>query len=85
MSASSPLRTEMKITMLVKMDGIGYTEAFIGLVFGSATFWGAIFAFAYSRRQFGGSARRYLFAYSAISIATVALFVLLTAWEKRAG
>ncbi len=45
---------------------------------------GPIFAFAYSRRQFGGSARNYFFAFAATWFATVALFVILTIWENVA-
>lgn len=67
------------------MDGITYAEAFIGLLLASVIMWGPIFAFAYARRQFGGSARTYVLAFAGTSFATVAFFVLLTVWENRAG
>jgi hypothetical protein len=65
------------------MDGISYADAFIGLLLSAAIMWGPIFAFAYYRRQFGGSARSYLLGFVAMWFATVAFFVLLTLWESR--
>ncbi len=64
---------------------ITYAEAFIGLLLVSAIMWGPIFAFPYVRRQFGGSARSYVLAFAGTWFATVALLVLLTVWENRAG
>ena len=46
--------------------------------------WAPIFAFAFWRRQFGGSPRGYFKAYLATSFATVAFFVLLGVAEELA-
>lgn len=65
------------------MDGITYTDFFIGAMIGSGILWAPIFALAYFRRQFGGSARKYSLAFAGTWFATVATFALLTAWENR--
>ena len=65
------------------MDGITYTGAFVGLLLASAFLWGPIFAFAYSRRQFDGSARNYVLAFLGAWLGTIAFFVLLTIWENH--
>jgi hypothetical protein len=62
---------------------VTYTEALIGLMIGSATLWGPLFAFAYFRRQFGGSAKGYLVGFAGTWLATVLTFVVLTVLENR--
>lgn len=65
------------------MDGLTYTDAFIGLIFASAFIWAPVFAFAYCRRPFGGSYRNYALAFAGTWFATVAFFVLMSVWESR--
>jgi hypothetical protein len=67
------------------MDGITYTEAFIGLVVASAIMWASVFAFAYSRRPFGGSARNYYLAFAVTWFSTVAFLFILTVWENQSA
>ncbi len=45
------------------VDGITHTDALIGLMLSAAGLWGAVFGFAYSRRQFGEPARSYLIGF----------------------
>ena len=54
------------------------------LSFATLLVWAPVFAFAYWRRQFGGTRRGYLKAYLATSFATVAFFLLLGVAEELA-
>jgi hypothetical protein len=64
------------------MDGISDTEALIGLLIAGGVMWAPVFAFAYFRRPFGGSARNYVLAFGGTWFATVALFVAMAIWER---
>lgn len=46
--------------------------------------WAPVFAFAYSRRNFGGSRRNYLLAWLATSLGSAAFLALLGLAEKLA-
>lgn len=61
------------------------TFVFVGLrsvtAIKTSFMWGPIFAFAYARPPFGGSARGCALGFAGAWFATVAFFVLLTVWE----
>lgn len=64
------------------MDGITGTQALIGLLIAGGVMWAPVFAFAYFRRPFGGSARNYVLAFGGAWFATVAYFVVMAIWES---
>lgn len=49
---------------------------------GAALLWGAVFSFAYSQRQFGGTVRGYAIAGLATWLATMALLILMSVAEQ---
>jgi hypothetical protein len=61
---------------------MSFPETLLFLGLGSLLAWAPIFAFAYWRRQFGGSARNYLIAYLATSFASVAILLLMALAES---
>ena len=63
---------------------ISLTGMLLALSFSVLVTWAPIFAFAYWRRQFGGSARGYFKAYLLTSAGTVAFFILLGLAEELA-
>jgi len=61
---------------------VSLTSAFTGLLIASAILWAPIFAFAFHRRSFGGTARDYFLGFAGTWAATVTFFVLWTVWEN---
>lgn len=49
---------------------------------GAALLWGAVFSFAYSRRQFGGTVRGYATAGLIAWLVTMAIFILISLAEQ---
>ncbi len=61
---------------------VSLTSAFTSLLIASAILWGLIFAFAYHRRSFDGTAQNYFLGFAGTWAATVTFFVLWTVWEN---
>ena len=53
-----------------------------GIAVSAALLWGVVFSFAYSRRQFGGTARGYTTAGFITWLATMAIFMLMSLAEQ---
>lgn len=53
-----------------------------GLAMGAALLWGAVFSFAYSRRQFGGTVRGYARAGFVTWLVTMAILILMSISEQ---